>query len=405
MRILLVVLFFCVGMYAAEASAAQNDTEEIGVPFIDFKKGPIESAVLASDGKSFYTLQDIDLIHWNLSPLKKIKTWKLPLEKITVGKKIDRFRDIYFLNNYSKVLLTSINELVIYNLETNQIEKRVACRNHSLVKEGNLLYLARADQKGDRDEEGNLAVEPYLHLEVWSILDLKKIKSMNITKQSDKFTPHLLRYRGESELREFHDASRYQGQLLLGEDVIYYFAITAKVAVIDKKDLKLKKMLWEEVKTHKTADGYLVMNKKIYRQSDASFVFEFPKNDEKGVKEFLNKAERKPVYSLPEVRRFQRNSTLVGDLILRSAPKIYVFTRKHSKENFFARIGQFEGELIIKERSTLTTVDGKYQVIPNHFEVSSRDFKLLKMKTSDGKIVPMNDATFKKYNRQIDMVM
>ena len=39
----------------------------------------------------------------------------------------------------------------------------------------------------------------------------------------------------------------------------------------------------------------------------------------------------------------------------------------------------------------------------NEFMGSENIRKYLKMKTKDGKIVPMNDATFEKYNKQINL--
>ncbi len=62
MQKIVLILLFVVSVFGSD--------DELGVPVIDWKEAPIESAVLASDGKSFYTLQGTDLIQWNLSPLK-----------------------------------------------------------------------------------------------------------------------------------------------------------------------------------------------------------------------------------------------------------------------------------------------------------------------------------------------
>jgi len=380
MKMILIVFMLMTGLYA----------EEIGIPYVDFTKAPIESAVFSKDGKSFYTLQGQDLIHWNLSPLKKIKAWKLPLKPISEGKKVQRYHNINWIDENKRVLITSINELVLYNVQTNTLEKRVVCRNHSLVKDGDLLYLARVDQEGDKDEKGNLVVRPDLHLEVWNIPDLIKIKSINVTKQSDSFKPHLLRYRGEDDITDFHYAIRYSGQLVIAKDVIYYFAITKKVAVIDKKKLELKKILWEEVPAKKTADELLVMGTKIYKLSNASLISEFQRNDFKNVKKFLNESKRRPVLKLPQNELQRKISSVVGSLYLMYGKPYspYIFFRKNKRP--IARIGQYKDNLIIMDTN-------------RNFEISSKEFELLRMKNKTGEIVPMNRLTFEKYNKSLQI--
>jgi len=365
------------------------ESNDVGTPYVDFKKATIESAVLSKDGKNFYTLQGQDLIYWDLSPLKKIKTWKLPLELIFEGKHTQKYHNIYFTDDYKKVLISSISNLVLYNLETSLVEKRAFRKNHSLVKDGDLLYLARIDQKGDKNENGELVLRPDLHLEVWSISKLKKVKSINVTKQSDDFSPHLLRYRDEEELiGKFEFQSRYQGELLVENNLIYYFAITNKVAVIDKNSLELKNILWEEVPIKKTADDFLVIGTKIYNLSSGLLVLEFPKNDFKSVEKFLRDPQRKPITRLPRSELKRRVSSSVGNLYLMygkpTAP--YIFFRKDKKT--VSRIGQYKGELIIMDTNM-------------SFEVSSKEFELLKMKDKIGEIVPINRATYEKYHKPL----
>jgi hypothetical protein len=377
-----------------------SDTEEIGIPAVDFKKARIESAVLTDDGKSFYTLQDEDLVLWNLSPLRKVKSWKVSTKPVLNQPPSQKYHHLHFVENYKKVLISSADELMLFNLENNTVEKRKYCRNHTVVQDRNTLYVARVAQKGDFDEKGKLVARPDLFLEIWDIPTLEKIQLINVTRQSDKFPIHLLRYRDEGELLgEFHFASRYQGQLLIGDKVLYYIAVTKKIAVIDKRSLLLKNVFWKpELPVELTADDLMVIGIKVYNKSNGSVVKEFSKNDFESMTNFLSETKKLPIYNLP--MRTRRIFSSVGDLILSPGGGSYVFHHKGEKK-FFARIGFYDGELIVQERSKLFHVHGKVKVSPGYFEVSSKKFELLNMKNNKGEIVPINDITFKKYNKSL----
>jgi len=358
-RLLVLILIFSVGVFA---------DEEVGIPYIDRHKGLIESAVLSEDEKSFYTFQGEDLIHWNLSPLKKLASWKIHIKKIEIGNKKNRFHDIYFLDNYKKVLITSINELMIYNLQTNRIENSVSYRSHSIIKDGNFLYLTHPTKL---DEVGEYNID----LEVWSIAKLQRVQSVNLTQLAKGL---------------FYTPMTKNGNLLVGESVIFYFRTNYNMLILDKKSLQIKSTgTWLNL-VKITDDGFLDVGKETYRLSDGSLITK----NKKGHHSFAKEHNKTIVSGFVWDHKPRRYSS-VRNLSLKTKKAnyplyIFVDTREGEKRNFIY-IVQFDGELIIRKRGNRA------------FEFSSKRSKLLKMRTKDGEIIPMNNATFNKYNKTFNI--
>lgn len=199
--------------------------EEIGVPSypssIDMRENFIESAVLSNDGKSFYTLQAQDLIHWNLSPLKKLEAWHVPLPALIVGQYVNRFHNIYLLENETKVLITSMEGLMIYDLQTRKVEKDIVYSSYATVKDGDLLYLTRLTPRYDHDTYD-------VDLEVWQLPELKRVRTVSLSDMTS-----------DSGYRRM----KLKGNLMVGKDVIYYFgaAQVQYMLILHKKNSLSKK--------------------------------------------------------------------------------------------------------------------------------------------------------------------
>lgn len=89
-------------------------------------------------------------------------------------------------------------------------------------------------------------------------------------------------------------------------------------------------------------------------------------------------------------------ASCVGNLCLRAKGNVvspYIFLKLNdsnsNKQWGYAVLLQSQGEMVIKKRRSET------------FEATSPHMKLLQMRTADGKVVPMNEATFKKYNQPL----
>jgi len=408
MRKLFFVIIFTFSLFA-------DAGEEIGVPSypstIDMRKNFIESAVLSSDGKSFYTLQGQDLIHWNLSPLKKLEAWAVPLPELTVGKNVNRFHSIYLLENETKVLITSMEGLMIYDLQTRKVEKETAYSSYATVKDGDLLYLTHLTPRYDHDTYD-------VDLEVWQLPELKRVRTVSLSDMTSDSGYKMI---------------KLKGNLMVGRDVIYYFGARQllEMVILDKKSLTIKEVDDVYNRVELTADGKLNVGRFVYRFDDGTKIWDNApdepekvtnddkKNDEQILRNsglFYGFPNLAPSWSttlgdrvkteenvVPVVDGFHFSyrplrASCVGNLCLRAKGNVaspYIFLKlndSNSKKQWgYAVLLQSQGEMVIKKRRSET------------FEATSPHMKLLQMRTADGKIVPMNEATFKKYNQPMNI--
>lgn len=349
---------------------------EIGVPAISWGNPPLESAVLVADGKSFYTLQGQDLIHWNLSPLKKLEAWKVPLKTIVDKSPSNRFHNIYLLKDYSKVLITSIKELMIYNLQTRKVEKKLEYSSYLTVKDGDTLYLTHLTPY--KDDPFTYSVD----LEVWQLPELKRIRSVNLTELTD---------------RNGYRKMMYRGNLLAGRDVIFYFGSydLLRMIIMDKKSFKIKEAETGFRKVEVTSNGYVDIGPYIYRLSDGKQIMKIDLNNGKKAYRFADEHHQTVIDEFHADFRPKRAS-VVGNLCLKTrrgayAPYFFINIKEGEDKSVIKILSQDQGEAVI---STYRK---------NYFETSSRSSQLLKMRMKDGEIVPMNDATFKKYNTSFNL--
>jgi len=365
MQKLFLVFFFTFALFA-------DMGEEIGKPVVDLRNGFIDSAVLSSDGKSFYTLQDQDLIHRNLSPLKKLEAWKVPLPGLTVGKEINQFHNIYLLENETKVLITCMERSLIYDLQNHKVEKDVQYGSYSIVKDGDLLYLTHLTPYG-------VSYAYNVDLEVWQLPALKHIRTVNLTMMTEQNSS---------------EPNFYKGNLLVGHDVIFYFGSfdVLHMVILDKKSFKIKEVQYGDNQVEVTHEGYVDQGNFIYRLSDGEQV-------ERGRSYGHNwaKEHNKTVVDGFSFSFRPRRSSCVENLCLRAAKNgsrlPYIFLKLTDLESSdawgSAFIAQSHGELVVQNHKS------------RYFETSSYPFDLLNMLTADNKVVPMNEATFKKYNQPL----
>lgn len=113
MKKLLVILFFCVGVFAQE---------EIWIPYVEQSRGVIDSAILAADGRSFYTLKGDLVTHWQHTPVKRLNSFKTGIKP--VNKRWLGF-NIHVTPDQSKLILNSNNEVNLWSLKTNKLIKRI----------------------------------------------------------------------------------------------------------------------------------------------------------------------------------------------------------------------------------------------------------------------------------------
>lgn len=386
MRVLILIFILFSGMFA---------DEKIGYPTIsgyDF----IESAVLKPDGKSFYTLQDKDLIHWKLPSLKKLEVWKVPK-----GVKYND-RDIYFLDDYKKVLMLSKTEFTIYNLETHKIEKQKQIKNFQAKKHKNYIYSFHVFS----EIEHSYYPETYvIYLDIWNIKTLEKVKSVNLSKLSAKNFPAAK----PPYYNQGITIIEAKGNVFFAEDVFYYsMENTRGTYVFNIESLTIKKRIPGGPAVF-LMEGYMNIRKNIYKTSDASFQ-----------KKISHNISNMNVHNLAYLGYSHRRYSIVGDLVLSDFRGRYRFYRITDNENSLNRIstkgdssiriadiGQKDGELTLIGLVP-RSADGK-RIRLGKIQSSVKDFRLLEMITNRGArtekkiVVPMNEATYKKYNTNLDI--
>lgn len=397
MKIIKLFLLLSLGLWAENNVETPKKNDEIGIPVISWEKAQIESAVLASDGKSFYTLQGDDLIQWNLSPLKKLQAWKVPLKKITTGEKQNRFHDIWFLDNYTKVLITSIDGMMIYNLKTHKVDKQVDYVSHSLVKDGNLIYLTHPTLiKG---------FEYNIDLEVWSIPELKRVKNVNITEMGRK---HIEVCYGSEDINSVLPSKKdcpitHLANLVVGMNNIYYPTHYDQLLILNKSTLEFKgfdKYLSSQGGglLELLENGYMNTGLAIYRLSDDKVIY----HPDRGTTYKYAKEHNLKVLQSLRWNSKPRRYSVVGTLGLTYGSKAapYILFRLNKKERFFARIWQYKRDLIIQAKAFFCA---DYKKGINCFEETSKHSSILQMKTQDGRIIPINDATYNKYHTNFNI--
>ena len=114
MKKILLLLILALGLFGAES-------EEIGKPYVDKSEGFIQSAVLAPDGESFYTLKGDLITQWQLSSLKRLNSFKIDIDS-----KVGRFGyQISVTSDGKKMILRSSEDIMFVNLDNNNLNKKI----------------------------------------------------------------------------------------------------------------------------------------------------------------------------------------------------------------------------------------------------------------------------------------
>lgn len=366
MKALLLVLLFISTILTAE------DTRRAGKPTRVENLGYIESAILAPDGKSFYTIRKNILAQWSLNPLKKLNLWELPISAPPTGK----YADIYIANN--KILVATRDELILFNIQKQTVEKRLLYKTFARAQENNLLYLVHQIESPETDEEG--VHYKYVRIEMWDIDTLTKIKTLHISYYSDVF----------------------ETEMWLNHQYLYFFSSYGKVLIIDKKDLQIK----NEYSTHLcdqsghrlgsvlTNEGHFVIGRNIYKQSDGTLLKTFDpiESCSKATEEEIKLSEsyrQKTIRRFPANYRSQGSASQVGNLELsfKYGHIIYVFSHALTDETL-AYIFYENGELLMINEN-------------GYFETTTPYPSYLGMYDENLKKVPITKEVYEKYNKQL----
>ena len=333
--------------------------EEIGVPYVEKKQGLIQSAVLAPDGNSFYTLKDDLVTKWQLSPIKKLLSFET---SIVYQSHSDEYQ-INVSKDNKRVIHYSLKEIQLWDIENKKHLKTVK-ENLSL---------------GASSQYGFLALTKSNMLHIWDDKDLTLLKTIKIE--------HDYEWEG----------ARYSYNMINGNNMLFInYVVDGLFFNLDTlKIVDTISNITDEDNKIRNAYGHTISK---YRQ--------------KYMNKYANKFNpylwRTYMKFIWEERYF---STISSYALLTSNDtkfknEIALYKLSNNSQYFFAKVffnqeGKHKRKLYrfyqFKDAWVLMDIRKQY------FTGAGNIKKYVKMKTKDGKIIPINNATFKKYNKNIDL--
>lgn len=357
-RIIVVMMILVVSVWA----------EEIGKPYIPKGSGEIDSAILAPDGKTFYTLKGELVTKWQLEPIKKLDSFKTVLnhKDKRYGYQIDITAD------GKKMFIRSHSEIILWDLKAKNEIKREQQRTDWGVVDGQVYKTIYSYRK--TNDQHYIVDEGTIYKE-WD-LRLNQVKN--------EVLPALCSNTGYT---------CYPNFMYINHDEIFAFTpesshSSSMMSILNKKTLKIIKGLSFDDHWYVTAD-----RKSIYlgQRSPAEFYLKVNIDTLTEEKITLDKFKKTDMlYS--QQKAIRKSMSVVGSLNLVFIPnKVtrrfeYVFYNSSNK----------------KVTSFYQFKDSEWAVIDEngYFEVSLYAKKYLKMKTSSSDILPINNITYKKYNKR-----
>lgn len=354
MRMLLGVLIFFVSVFAQE---------EIGIPYIPKGVGQIDSAVLSPDGKSFYTLKDELISQWQLNPIKKIMSFKASLK--SVSEKYSGL-NIHITSDQTKMIISSKEEIQLWDLKTKKLIHKKKIKSVWGLIHGDVF----------------ITIDEMQNIVKWDTKSLNIIKRVYINELS---VPHFLVQRGnvlvcvnnfqlltlDIETLKVLDKIQVYGNLYLSIDQKYFY-YNVQVKVSNKWQLESRKLNIETGEKSKISNDW---SKNITKSllARASF-FKFPPMIESWSNDYLLTYTKLKVTSVskPEYR--------YGLFNIKTRKLIGTFLQFENDEGLFI------------------SPDGKFQATK---DVS----KYIKMKMTTRKVVPINEETYNKYNKDLILSM
>jgi len=355
MKNILVVLLLVVGLFG-------SDSEEIGVPYVEQSEGKTKSSVLDPNGKYFYTLVGETVTKWEFDPIKKVSSFKVELPK----------NGEIFISNISsdskKMLIWNLKSLSLFNLETQKKIKTEIIESHTKFR------LRWAEMDG--------TIFKTIYRKNWNTTIYKEYDTENL-----KIIKNLALPVACDDPDSISDDHIYINNTKLFR-VIFQQA-SGCVAIFDKNTLKPLNKNWsisaECIISLDKKNIYCGHGVKGYRHIN----LETLESETLTKKEFDNK-------------KYLQNSRLNISLF-KELSLVFNYRRKIHNKRIPSII--FYNNVTNEELATFYQFSNDWILIaPNgNFEGSKNIKKYLKMKTLSGKVVPINNATFKKYNKAINL--
>lgn len=385
-------------LFAAQAKEFTNDTDEIGTPYIKPNGWKIRSShtVLLPDGKRIYTLFKGRIYEFQLNPFKLLQDYSFP-----EGVKTGRGFNMFLTDDEKHLVLTISNKIVLYNFSNKKIIRSIELKDHDLkdaVLNGNELVVYTKNknlesyQKKHPDADRHHLQRQPGNIHIYDVYSLKLKSNTEFHIKND--SPHGVWSARLHIIGEYISLYRWQYQqfswVFLDRDTykprLVFLLLNSRSIKIssDMKNIHLSNLY-----------GSIFFNQRpSYAVSADGKVSRFPSKqnawfslkDKKFIDpdtnaEWIRELEQSPFLISPLGYQLSQ----AGDYIAYTGARVFDLK---SKQVF--SLYQFENkQAVFIERTT------------GHFAMTEHARKHLTMKTKSGYIVPINNATFMKYNMKV----
>lgn len=377
MRIFLIVLLLSLGLYATETSAIQNDTEELGTPYMISQSGWISSAVLMPDGKGFYTYQNGKVTIWKLNPIKPIDSFVIEEN----ARSRQPFREsIHVSSDNKRLIFHSTKGIQLWDLEKRMLIKK--------IKGETKWWLASNSNYG------------FVTLDYDSQLTLWDDKTLTILKQ--KKLPRNQKYDRENRDPRYPAMNKLIGDNILFVNYLFeaYFFDLKTLEVVDTLNdnsfernsrHQVIEKAWDKIK-HEHIQKH-ALDFVTIRESRIVYFDKYKDKFDPAIWETYMK-------HIWAHNTYSTISTCTSDKVFTLA--LY---KLDDKKMYILEVSKFDFEqkevhrFKIWQRNNAWYVEDK-----NHyFNASKNTREFLKMKNKEGISVPMNDSTFNHYKNEFNI--
>ncbi len=339
--------------------------QEVGIPYVlNAPRSELSDAVFTANGTNFYTLKNYNqLLRWNFSPLKLIESNKLENRYWSQLLSSSNDRKILLLNKSGKRSITAYS---VWDTYSQKIVDNHIIQNNS---EGtSSLNYARSVYYVDNRI---LLLDVMGNMELWDVNTLKMIRygKLSVNGYGCVIT----------------DAPFFT--MLTKDKETFVILSTETIHFIDSTTLEpSKKLDFTAKKYYMSSDPYIIYTSSL----SGDYKLDINVGE---VEKIPDDWIYKHISSLEHIRAIKYNNSIQNEsnnVSIQIRDGVVEFYKKYT-DNKIAELYVFDNDEWL-----IVTPEG-------YFDCSPESRKYLYMKTSSGESVPIDDVTYNKFHKQINL--
>lgn len=394
------IIFSIICLLSNGLYADANKNKEIGQPYFSFESR--RHLTLAPDGKTFYALEGKKPLvsRYQIYPFEKIESFQIP--KLKSPFMISSSSKILIYEDGKKLLFYKPNSLILFDIETKKIINKVEFDRYSdrvLLSNERVITLFSGRHSNQIYRDSN--VYSFIEFQVWSANDLSKINTVSYFEGSKSSNIRITKFNKVVLIK----LENYVLFILLpkGGMTTAFTQQQPSLVIFDGKTLEPEFITsfedhrnthWSNFRFDYAFSKAYVLNAETYN-AEAFPNSQYQTPTSKATLEIdLKTLERKVVtmswdklvlntigLHVPDAGVSSLHFSQVGNY---ASWWNHLFDAKKREESMFYLFS--DGEAVLQNKKT------------KKFKLTEHARKHLKMTNSKGKVVPMNKATFMKYN-------